>query len=327
MATPFHQYASHPLPTDPAAARTALRESPQQLVASATATALDAMAPLARSWGLTPEQLPTVTARPTSGNELGTLELTWTGDEQRTAWPSLTGRLLIDLRPDADHRLALVTQRSPDAELATARVGRHHRRRLTNIAVQGFLRDLTHELAAPSALAGPAAGDFDRTPMFVHDLRFVDVDPGHMLAHLTNDPQRLAERATSTAIDATRDALATGRFRAPARPLVHAGRPSPGQLGALHIAWDSDEEATGWPTLALTAVVEPQQQGTRLALLSAREPRYDLNVNRVDKHARHEILQHVAGALADALTAELTTDGATDPGDATRPVHAGTTAS
>ena len=321
MPTPFHQYASHPLPLDPATARVALRDASQRLVASATATALEATTPLGRSWGLSPEHLPAITARPTADDELGTIELTWSGDEERTAWPSLTGRLIIDQRPGGSDRLAFVARRSPDAELATARLGRHHRRRLTNVATQGFLRELTDELGgSSSAKAGPAAGGFDRTPMFVHDLRFLDADPGHLLAHLASDPRRLADRATAAAIIATRDALAAGRFRAPARPLVDVHRPGPGELGALGITWHSDEEASGWPMLTLTAVVEPCEQGARLALLSAREPRYDLSVNRVDKHARHEVLQHVAGALAEALAAGIPTEDVSRPLDA-RPRH------
>lgn len=308
MSTPFHQYASHPLATRPTAAHLRLRDAPEQLVASATAAALAKLTPLARTWGLSPRQLPTVTARPTGDDEIGSIELTWSGDEHRTAWPSLTGRLVIDQRPGCGHRLTLLTRRSPATAVSTTGLGRLHRRRLLQVAVQGFLHELAHDVAPrPQGPDGPSASSFDQTPMFIHHLLPLDADPGHVLAHLADAPQALAEHATTAAIAQTDHALAAGRFRAPARPLVHTRRPGPDELGALRISWHSDEEATGWPTLTLTVLVEPHDRGARLGIVSPREPRYDLSVNRVDKHERDEVLRVVGGAVADALTAALPT--------------------
>jgi hypothetical protein len=308
MSTPFHTYASRALPAAPSAAHARLREAPERLVTSATAAALAAMTPVARAWGLSATQLPTVTARPTGDDELGSIELTWTGEAASTAWPSLTARLLVDERPGAAHRLTLLSRRSPAAELATTPLGRLHQQRLVQVAVQGFLYELVGEVApriADAATPAPVAGDVDQTPLFVHDLRALDAEPGRVLAHLTNDPQALVQRATDAAIEELGHTLAAGRFRAPPTPTVHVEVPAAGEVGALRIGWHSDEEATGWPSISLAVVIEPHDRGTRLALLSPREPRYDLSVNRVDKHQRHDLLQHVGGAVARALTVEL----------------------
>jgi hypothetical protein len=309
MSTPFHTYASRALPAAPSAAHALLREAPERLVTSATAAALAAMTPLARAWGLSATRLPTVTARPTGDDELGSIEVTWTGEPRVTAWPSLTGRLVVDERPGAAHRLSFLSRRSPVAELSTTPLGRLHQRRLVQVAVQGFLSELVRELTpriADAATPAPAvAGDVDQAPLFVHDLRVLGAEPGRVLAHLTNDPQALARRTTDAVVEELGDALAAGRFRAPPAPAVHVEVPAAGEVGALRIGWHSDEEATGWPAMHFAVVVEPHDRGTRLALLSAREPRYDLSVNRVDKRQRHDVLQHVGGAVARALTVEL----------------------
>ena len=312
MSTPFHQYASRALPCTPSDAHTLLREAPERLVTSATAAALGAMAPLVRTWGLPAEQLPTVTARPTGHDEIGSIELTWAGEEARTAWPSLTGRLVVDLRPGSAPRLTFLSRRSPAAELSTARLDRLHRRRLVQVAVQGFLYELARELTPHVAeQASPEAGaeGFDPAPLFVHGSLALEEEPSRVLAHLATDPQALVQRATDAAIADASHALAAGRFRAPAAPVVHVDAPAAGGVGALRIGWRSDEEATGWPAITFAVVVEPHDRGARLAVLSAREPRYDLSVNRVDKHERDEVLRHAGGALASALTAELAPSG------------------
>ena len=312
MSTPFHQYASRALPCTPTEAHTLLREAPERLVTSATAAALGAMAPLVRTWGLPAEQLPTVTARPTDHDELGSIDLIWSGEETRTAWPSMTGRLVVEARPGATPRLTFFSRRSPAAELSTDRLDRLHRRRLVQVAVQGFLYELARELVPHLAdLASPegGAGGFDPTPLFVHGLLTVEEEPSRVLAHLENEPQALVERATVAALAGASHALAAGRFRVPATPVVHVDAPAAGGVGALRIGWDSDEEATGWPAITFAVIVEPRERGTRLAMLAAREPCYDLSVNRVDKHQRDEVLRHVGGALASALTAELAPSG------------------
>ena len=306
MSAPFHTYASRALPAAASTAHARLREAPERLVTSATAAALAAMTPVARAWGLSATQLPTVAARPTGDDELGSIEVTWAGEPGVTAWPSLTGRLVVDERPGGGHRLSFLSRRSPIAELSTVPLGRLHQRRLVQVAVQGFLSELVRALTprlADAATPAPVAGDVDQTPLFVHDLRVLDAEPGRVLAHLTNDPQALVRQATDSAIEELGHTLAAGRFRAPPTPTVHVEVPAAGEVGALRIGWHSDEEATGWPSISLAVVIEPHDRGTRLALLSAREPRYDLSVNRVDKRQRHDVLQHAGGAVARALSA------------------------
>jgi hypothetical protein len=214
--------------------------------------------------------------------------------------------------PAGASRLTFLSRRSPAAELSTARLDRLHRRRLVQVAVQGFLYELARELMPHLAdLASPeaGAGGFDPAPLFVHGLLTLEEEPSRVLAHLATEPQAMIQRATDAAIADASHALAAGRFRAPATPVMHVDGPTAGGVGALRIGWDSDEEATGWPAITFAVLVEPHDRGTRLALLSAREPRYDLSVNRVDKHQRDEVLQHAGGALASALTFELATTG------------------
>ena len=317
MPTPFHAYASYPLSVDPVAGHAELRAAPERLVAAATSSALEVVAPLIRSSGLPAQQQPSVTARPTEDDEPGSIELTFSGDEDLTGWPALTGRLLIDTRPGDAHRLVFFSQRSPAGELSTLRLDRQHRRRLVRIAVQRLLHELAGELGGhPTGPVGPATNGADITPMFLHGLRRVGASPTDVLAHLDAEPQALAERATEAVVERAAEVLAAGRFRAPAQPQVHVERPAAGEHGALRIRWTGDEEATGWPVLTLSLVVEPHDAGTRLTLISPREPGYDLSVNRVDKAQRDEVLRRAGENLADALTAELAPSDLTEPAEA-----------
>jgi hypothetical protein len=307
MTTPLHPLVSTPLSAPPSVVRARLVGGLDDLVAAATADAIATLAPQARAWGLTPSALPTVHTRPTNHDELGSAEVTWAGDEDATGWPAVSGRLLVDLAPAGGSRLVFLAHRSPWSELRTSRLDRLHRQRLTGVAVRRALRQLALALgegaaARPSPVAIPG---LDRTPRFTHALRSVDADVLDLAPRMAAAPADLAQRATAEAVARTRATWATGCFRAPAAPDVAARTTGLGELGVLRIGWRSDEEATGWPQLSWTVVLEPGAAGTRLAVLSAREPGYDLSVNRFDKQARDGLLRQAGGHVADALVAAL----------------------
>jgi hypothetical protein len=304
----LHPLVSLPLHGDASTARTQLVDHLDDLVAEATADAIATLAPQARSWGLRPSALPTVHARPTDADELGAAAVAWRGDEEATAWPAVSGRLLVDTHPGAA-RLVFVSDRAPEAELRTGRLDRLHRRRLTEVAVRRALQRLAHAIGEPrarrDATGSPALGRLARTATFLHATALAAAPPATLAAAIRTDPVALARRATAATVGGAAHELVPGRFRAPAAPAVAARRTAPGELGALHVAWDGDEEATGWPALRWTVVIEPWRNGSRLALLATREPAYDLSVNRFDKQARDRVLQRVGADLATALHTEL----------------------
>lgn len=307
MATPVHQYASVLVGAPAPALHQRLRTLAIERVDGATATGLARLQPFVSLWGLTPTALPSVDTHTLGHDEFGAVEVTWSGDEEATTWPSMTARLLVT--PDATEgsRLVLVSPRSPGAELATTRLGRVHRQRLVHSTVQQFLADLADELGRAPAAArhGTGAVVFDQRPVFVHHLRRIDDDPHRVAAQLRTHVAGLAHDATRVAVDSARTALAAGRFRLPATPRVATTPGHPGQLAAVHIRWHADEEATGWPAITLGLAIEAHDLGTRLAVVSPRPPGHDLTRNRVDKQARHDLLQHAAGHLAEALCAHL----------------------
>ncbi len=307
---PLHQYASVPVSAHPETVSRRLLAEPDGLVGVATANALTVMGPHIRRWGLTVSQLPTTTAGPVGSGELGSTEVTWTGPEDATGWPALTGRLVVSPTGYAGSRLMFLSRRSPHAELATDRLDRLHRQRAVHVSIQGFLRDLANQLDGATATTltartGPGVRAFDRTPMFLHHIQGlgVDADTAHrwLLAKLDD----LARSATAVAVSRAHASLQAGRFRAPARPHVETRPARPDEPATVWIRWGSDEGATGWPQLDLGLLVEAQGDRARLAMLSPREPGYDLSLNRIEKQQRHQILQRagadLAAALADAL--------------------------
>jgi hypothetical protein len=308
MTGPLHPLVSLPLHGDVASVSARLVDHLDDLVAEATADAIATLAPLARAWGLRPSALPTVHAQPTVTDELGVAVVGWRGDEEATAWPAVSGRLLVDTHPGAA-RLVFLADRSPAAELRTGRLDRLHRRRLTDVAVRRTLQQLARALSQPPAPragpAGPTLGRFDRSPAFVHATVVADLPPAALADGIAADPTELARRATATVVERMASDLVPGRFRTVAAPDVTARRTAPGELGASRIGWRGDEEATGWPALSWTLVVEPWRDGSRLALLSSREPAYDGSVNRFDKQPRDRVLRRVGAELATALRAEL----------------------
>lgn len=310
MVAPFHQYASVPLLASPAAAHERLMANPADLIAAATATALSLLEPLIRSWGLSPIALPSLTTTPTEPDTIGSVEVRWSGDEDKTGWPSLLARLLVvPACPNTGARIVLLSPRSPGAELATNRLGRLYRRRIVSVATQRFLHDLAARLADSDhhsgAFIGPGVTSFDRRPLFLHHVQAVSVDPAELVSRLTDDPWRLAVVAATVALEAAAEPLAAGRFRSSATPQVSVEAPTAGQLGVLRLNWASDEEATGWPRISLVLVVEAASAGSRLAVLSSREPGYDMSVNRIDKRQRDLVIRHLGSHVGDAILHSL----------------------
>lgn len=303
---PFHQYASAPLGITATLAHDRLRRDIVGIVQAATADAITGMAPFIGAWGLTPTALPNVTARATAADELGSVEVSWSGTEDAIAFPALIGRLLITPRRAGGSRISLLSVRSPEAELRTLRIGSLHRRRLVDVAMQRFLHHLADRLDDPGAVHRTAgATRFDRTPLFVHHLRTSSHDPDAVLATLTNAPEALAGSITDHALGAVRDPLDAGRFRREPHPTTHTRLVGPNEPGALYVGWSSNEEATGWPQLELSIGVEAAAHGSRLVVLSAREPGYDLSRNRADKAQRHQILQGLGAQVTDAVLAAI----------------------
>jgi hypothetical protein len=299
---PFHQYASAPLGINATQAHDRLRRDIAGIVEAATADAITGMAPFIRAWGLTPTALPGVTARATDEDELGSVEVSWTGTEDAIAWPALIARLLITPRRGGGSRVSLLSVRSPEAELHTMRIGSLHRRRLVDVAMQRFLHHLADQLDDPSAAHRTAgATRFDRTPLFVHHLRTGGHDPDAVVATLTNGSEELAAAITEHVLSAVRDPLEAGRFRRESDPKTHTQLVGPNEPGALYVGWTSNEEATGWPQLWLSIAVEATERGSRIVVLSAREPGYDVSRNRADKAQRHQILQELGAHVADAV--------------------------
>lgn len=105
----------------------------------------------------------------------------------------------------------------------------------------------------------------------------------------------------------------------PSHLSTEAGAPRRPTARALRLSWRGDEEATGWPELLLAVVVEPHGHGSRLAVLSTREPRYDLSTSHLDKQQRHAVLQQAGQDVARALAAEAATSGAGARAPAPRP--------
>jgi hypothetical protein len=304
MPTPLHQYASVPVAASATEIHRRLRADVHDLVAAATADALTTMGRQAERWGLRITQVPVTAGRATEPTELGSIEVGWVGREDTTGWPALTGRLAVVPSSETSCRLLFVSPRSPRAELATGRLDRLHRQRLTHVSIQRFLHYLARQLSEPDRRAKVDSAhveSFDSTPMFVHHLETLAHDPAVVRELIMADLVGLAERATTVAVERARGHLTAGRFRAPAAPTIQTRPARPGEPASVWIGWRSDEEATGWPNLDLTILVEAHDLGSRLLVLSPREPGYDLSVNRSDKQRRNQILARAGADLAEAL--------------------------
>lgn len=308
MTAPWHLFAAVPLAQPAAAISEQLRGAIDVLAASATADAFGSLAPLWRSRGLPTSGAarPASLARATDDDELGVAEVGWDADEDATGWPATAGRLLVVPHPAGGCRVAFLARRSPDAELATRRLDRLHRRRFAQVAVQRFLLELAARLGTGPAGDAAGATEFDRRPLFVHARRPLAADPDEVAGRLVTDAEELVADATRTAVDLAHDELTAGAFRAPPAPGVEWLPASPGGPGLLRFAWRVDEEATGWPRLELVVVVDARaRSGAQLVLLSPREAGYDLSRNRVDKAARDRVLRRAGTDVADVIASRL----------------------
>lgn len=305
MAVPLHPHASLPLAESAVDVHARLTADPQEFVATATGDALTALAPLIAVWGLTPVSLPAVTATATDPDAFGSVTVTWQGNEQATGWPAATGHLAVVPEPGTGCRVVFASSRSRGAELVTARLDRVHRQRVVDMAYSRFLSDLGRQLGHRGPVAPPGVARHDRHPAYVHHVQTLLVDPDELAAWLLEDRDTLAGAATTATLERSSDALAQGRFRAPAAPQTTVRAATADELGLLHVNWASDEEATGWPTIRLTLAVEAVEQGARLLVVSPRPPGHDLSLNRMDKRARDMVLReagrHVGEAVSDAL--------------------------
>jgi hypothetical protein len=308
MAVPVHTGASVPVAAWPPGVARQLAGDAVGLVASATAATLARLEPLVRGWGLAPTQLPRVSAEPVTDGGAGVVVLRWAGDEQATVWPSLDARLLV-LPGARGARVVLWTPRSPEAELATTRLDRVHRRRVVDLAVQRFLQELAGRLADPvRGPAGTTGTTFDRRPMFVHHVEALPIAADELAQALRRDPLAAATDATTAAREDLLTPLVAGRFRTAPDPRLRV-RPIPEARGVLELAWHADEEATGWPDIALTVTVAASDVGSQLLISSPREPGYDLSLNRIDKQPRHDILQGIGAGVTRGLLASAAPSG------------------
>ncbi|MFU8841186.1 MAG: hypothetical protein ACNA8R_10770 [Nitriliruptoraceae bacterium] len=316
----LHQYASVPLAASPATVYERLQADPDGLVQQATAEALTAMGPHLRRWGLRISALPTTTARPIGPEQLGGVEAVWSGAEDATGWPALSGQLVVSPAGPAGSRLRFFSRRSPHAELTTSRLDRLHRQRIVHVSIQRFLHELGRHLDDPVARRPTGRlARFDLAPMFVHALQALDGAAGAAHARLTGHLQALAEEATAIAVTSAHEPLHAGRFRAPAGPDVQTRLARTSEPAGAWVGWRGDEEATGWPQLDLALLIEETGAGgSRLAILSTREPGYDLSVPRIDKQPRDQILRSAGPAVAAAIRDHLSS-GSTGPGSDRRP--------
>ncbi|MEX1163451.1 MAG: hypothetical protein WEB03_07710 [Nitriliruptor sp.] len=307
MTPPVHQYTSVPLAASPEEVCERLLADPSGAVRRATADALSVMGPHIRPWGLRISALPTTTASPTGPGELGCVEVTWSGPEEKTGWPALTGQLVAVPAGPGGSRLLFFSRRSPQGGLDTGRVDRRQGQHIVHVSIHRFLQDLADHLDDRGARPPTAnVAGFERSPMFVHHLQALEGEAGAAHGCLEADLQKLAERATATALADAREPLRAGRFRAPASPAVRSRHARVGEPACAWVGWHGDEEATGWPQLELALLIEAHPGGTRLALLSRRAPGYDLSRPRADKQQRDQILRSAgtafAGAVRDGLT-------------------------
>lgn len=315
MALPFHQYASVASLVDAATLHQHLVSDVEGHLAASTDKARAAIAPQIARWGFVTSASPTTSGAVTDPEEFGSAEVSWSGEEEATGWPALTGRIVITPQADRHARLQLLSLRSPFAELATRQIDRRHRQRIVYSSVFRFLHDLADRLEARTGEArdhdastpSPGARSFDRTPMFVHHVHALTVDPDTAYERLVSQIEELAGDVTAEAVSRATEALEAGRFREPAAPQVHARVARPDEPATVWIRWSGDEEATGWPEMDLALLIDTHDAGARLVVLSPREPGYDLSRNRVDKQQRHQILQQAGADLATVVADRLAT--------------------
>lgn len=307
MAVPLHQLAAARVDAPPAVAATRLAAAPRAAVTAATAAALHRLAPRLRAWTGAARALPVVDGRRVEDG-LGVVELSWTGDEAATVWPSLVARILVLPDGPGRSRLVLFSDRAPTGGVAPGGTDPLTSARVLRAAAQVVLEELgTVAIGAATRAQPPAVASPHVHPgLFLHQRRPLDGSAATLAARLCGDQRRLAEAATAAALEAAAPHLAAGRFRRPATPTVSTPPVPPGAAAVARLGWAADEESTGWPALVHELVVEVDPAGApHLLLLSTHEPGYDLSRNRVDKQQRDRLLRVTATAVADLLAAAI----------------------
>jgi hypothetical protein len=143
---PLHVHTTVALDVSAEAAHQRLRTDIEALAATATAEAIEATAPLARTGGFRATTLPGVHARPTKDDGLAAAVVVWTGDEEATGWPSMVLELVVAPSGGGRGRLALLSARHPGFDLSTNRIDKVWRDRLARTAVHAFATALARAL-------------------------------------------------------------------------------------------------------------------------------------------------------------------------------------
>lgn len=144
-----------PHPAEQVHARLTARAEPA--VVAATARALTSCAPLLRRWGLVVRSLPSVAVAATREGQIGSVEVRWSGREDETGWPAMTGWLVVTPAGVHDSILALHSTRPATAGLQVPAWTDLHRQRAAELLVDRFLAALTDELGHVEVAEPPQA--------------------------------------------------------------------------------------------------------------------------------------------------------------------------
>lgn len=150
-------------------------------------------------------------------------------------------------------------------------------------------------------------------PLFVHTTIPLHQDATEAARRLHRGGPAQVAAATTDALVETQMLRDSAGFRGRAEPRVAVRPPRDGELGVLAAQWESDAEATGWPSmeLLLTVAASGADGAAELVVLSPSHPGYDLTTNRIDKVWRDRLGRGSVRAFAMALARRL--DDATVP--------------
>ncbi len=130
---------------------------------------------------------------------------------------------------------------------------------------------------------------------------------------LTADPAERITSATAISLRAVAPHFDRLGLSASALPATNARVTDAEELGAVEVAWEGDEQLTGWPSLVGRLLVVPEcDDSSRLVLLSTRSPEADLQVAALDRLHRlrvvdvslHRFLQDLAAQLGGRILSE-----------------------
>lgn len=144
-------------------------------------------------------------------------------------------------------------------------------------------------------------------PLFVHATIPLHQDPAEASRRLHRGGHDQVAGATADAVVETQALRDSAGFRGRAQPRVVVRPPRDGELGVLVARWESDAEATGWPSmdLLLTVTARGADGAAELVVLSPSHAGYDLTTNRIDKVWRDRLGRGSVRAFAMALARRL----------------------